>query len=231
MVQETYAGNYGSQVAIDVCHHCNGIWFDGRESLQLAAGSTIRLFKSIHDRQAKQRSELHDAMSCPRCAGTLQKTHDQVRTTKFSYYRCAQHGRFITFFEWLREKSLVRPPNAKELSDLKARVTVVNCSNCGAPVSIDTETACNHCAAPVSVLASENIEKTLKDLQAQEVDRNTFKPEKLAEAMFIKQKIESQYRAQEMADSFRSVGRYGGAGFAGDLVGLGVGLLLGALFD
>jgi Zn-finger nucleic acid-binding protein len=122
LVTETYAGNYGSKVEIDVCHHCNGIWFDGRESLQLSPGSTIQLFKSMHDRQAKVRSELHHAMPCPRCQTSLQKTQDQVRATKFTYFRCPTHGRFITFFEWLREKSLVRAPNPRELEALKARV-------------------------------------------------------------------------------------------------------------
>jgi Zn-finger nucleic acid-binding protein len=37
MVEEQYAGNYGVQLTIDVCHFCNGIWFDGRESLQLSS--------------------------------------------------------------------------------------------------------------------------------------------------------------------------------------------------
>lgn len=227
MVVEKYAGNYGTTLEIDVCHHCNGIWFDGRESLQLAPGSTLQLFKSMHDRQAHARSELHDKMSCPRCQVALQATHDQVRATKFSYFRCPTHGRFITFFQWLREKSLVREPTAKELQELKARVTFVNCSNCGAPVSLEKEKACNHCAAPVSILATENIEKTLKSLHTKEIDRNTFKPEKLAEAMMVKQQIESQYRQQEMVDAFRGIGRRGtGYGFGGDLVGLGLGILL-----
>lgn len=231
MVEESFAGNYGSTVVIDVCHHCNGIWFDGRESLQLTPGSTLKLFKSIHDRQAKERSELRDQLQCVRCAGALVITNDQVKNSKFTYFRCAQHGRFITFFNWLREKSLARTPSAKELQELKDRVKFVNCSNCGAPVSLEKESACSHCRAPVSILAAENIEKALRELHTKEIDRNTFKPEKIAEAMMVKQQIESQYRAQEIADAFRGRGRYGRSSFGGDLIGVGVGLLLEAVFS
>jgi hypothetical protein len=167
MATEAYAGNYGSTVEIDVCHHCNGIWFDGRESLQLSPGSTLKLFQSMHDRQAQARAALLEQMACPRCAGALKVSNDRVRNTAFTYFHCAQHGRYITFFQWLREKGLVRAPNPKELQDLKARVKVVNCSNCGAPVSLDKETNCSHCAAPVSILAPEAVEKALVPLKQQ----------------------------------------------------------------
>jgi Zn-finger nucleic acid-binding protein len=226
MRQETFAGNYGSTLQIDVCHHCNGIWFDGRESLQLAPGSTLQLFKSMHERHASARAPLLEAKACPRCKEALSETTDLVRNTRFSYFRCATHGRFITFFQWLREKSLVRAPNPKELDELKARVKVVNCSNCGAPISLEKEKACNHCAAPVSILATENIEKALQNLSTKELDRNTFKPERLAEAMMIKQRMEDQYRQEHMVDSLTGISRGGSRySFGADLVLGGIGLL------
>jgi hypothetical protein len=181
----------------------------------------------MHERQSQARAELNQDKRCPRCNDALVEAHDQVRMTKFSYFRCAEHGRFISFFQWLKEKSLVRAPNPKELEALKAQVKFVNCSNCGAPVSLAKETACSHCNSPLSVLAPENLEKMVSQLAAKEIDRTTFKPEKVAEAMMVKHQLEAQYRNQEIADAF-TYGR--GRSFKGDLVGLGIGLLLDLVF-
>ena len=228
MEVERYPGNYGASLEIDVCHHCNGIWFDGRESLQLSPGSTLQLFKSMHQRQQQARPTLLDAKACPRCQDALAETTDQVRTTRFSYFRCQSHGRYITFFQWLREKSLVRAPSPRELEALKAQVKMIHCSNCGAPIALDKETACGHCAAPISVLAAENLEKAVQSLQTKAVDQATFKPEKLAEAMMLKQQLEEQYRKEGMVDSL--LYRSGHRGYGGDLVSLGLGILIDALF-
>lgn len=231
MAAERYDGNYGTAVHIDVCHACNGIWFDGRESMSLAPGSTLKLFKSMHDRQAHARAALEDQKACPRCQGALQESQDLVRSTRFTYFRCESHGRFITLFQWMREKSLVRAPTAKELAELRAQVKVVNCSNCGAPVTLEQTVTCGHCQAPISILATDTIEATLRSLHKKELDRNTFKPEKLAEAMMVKHQVEAQYRKEAIADSLRYGRRRSGFGFSADLVGVGLGLLFDALID
>ena len=41
------AGQYGRVLAIDVCHACNGVWFDGHEDLHVAPGGVIALFEAM----------------------------------------------------------------------------------------------------------------------------------------------------------------------------------------
>ena len=40
-------GHLGAQVTMDVCASCQAFWFDQFESLQLSAGSTLKLMKFI----------------------------------------------------------------------------------------------------------------------------------------------------------------------------------------
>lgn len=221
MKLEKYEGHYGRPLEIDVCHACNGLWFDGRESLLLSPGATLKLFQSMHARHQQARAAQQAGGRCPRCAGPLKELTDQVKTARFTYLQCLPHGRFITFFQWLREKGLVRAPSPVELAELKARVKMVNCSNCGAPISLGETTICKHCAAPVSILSSETIDVALKEIHAKEIDRTTLKPEKLLEAMMVKQKVE-----RELGDDPWGYRRQG---WGGDLVSVGVRVVLDAL--
>lgn len=164
------------EVELDVCHHCDGIWFDGRESLQLTPGATFSLFHSIHERRAAAPQPLLLTKRCPRCEETLVETFDRVRGTPFTYFRCDPHGRFITFFQFLREKSLVRAPTPRELAELQARVKTVSCSNCGAPVELAATAVCSHCNAPISLLAPESLEATLKALHDRGAERTSADP-------------------------------------------------------
>lgn len=165
MTAEPYEGNYGRALEIDVCHHCNGLWFDGRESLLLSARATLELFKSMAQRQAAARATQVPRRDCPHCQGELRETHDLQRLTRYTYYECAEHGRYTTFFHFLREKNLLRSPTPKQLAQLKARVKTVQCSNCGAPISLDRSEACVHCQAPVSVLSLEPLEAAVQKLK------------------------------------------------------------------
>lgn len=221
VVVERYEGNYGRHLEVDVCHACNGLWFDGRESLLLTPGSTLKLFESMHSRHQQARAPQAPDGRCPRCAGPLKETSDLVKTARFTYRCCPPHGRFITFFQWLREKGLVREPSGTELAELRARVKMVNCSSCGAPIALGERSACEHCWAPVSILSSETIDLTLKQIHARELDRGTLKPEKLLEAMMVKGRVE-QALAHEL-------GPPRGIGWRGDLVDVGLGLVLDAL--
>ncbi len=190
MAAERYEGTYGRSLEIDVCHACNGLWFDGRESVLLTPGSTIRLFQSMYERAAAARATLVAAPGCPRCPERLVERSDQVKATRFSFLQCAQHGRFITFFQWLREKNLVRSLSPVELLELKSRVKFVDCGNCGAPVSLETTSMCPHCQAPLSILAPDSIAETLKEMQEKELARTSVKPELLFEAMTVSARLD-----------------------------------------
>jgi uncharacterized protein YbaR (Trm112 family) len=171
-------GNYGRQVVIDLCYPCRSIWFDGLELLQLAPGSTLRLLALVHEHRGEERPLPAGPGRCPRCRQPLAPTADAQRGTRFHYARCpADHGRFITFFEFLRAKNFVRPLSAGELAQLRQRLQVVACSSCGAPVDIDRGAACPYCRAPLSMLDAGQLERTVGELWAAEARRQTVDPQ------------------------------------------------------
>jgi Zn-finger nucleic acid-binding protein len=176
MKAESLDGLYGASLEIDVCSHCNGLWFDGRESLQLSPGAMLRLFAALYEQREAARQPLVPEKHCPRCDAELIETFDMQRGTRFTYFRCAQHGRYTTFFQFLREKNLVRAPTPKQLTELKDRVKQVDCSNCGAPIVLSEAVACTHCQAPISILSEESINQTLQQLQQKELKRTTVDP-------------------------------------------------------
>ncbi len=227
MQAEKLSALYGGDVEIDACHHCNGLWFDGRESLQLAPGSTLKLFASMYERKAAAQQPLVSDKRCPRCRGSLIETFDMQRGTRFSYFRCDAHGRYTTFFHFLREKNLVRAPTLKQLAELKARVKQVDCSNCGAPIVLDQTVTCTHCAAPVSILSEDSINQTLKELQQQEAKRTTVDPTVAARLVMDQLKVARHEQDANAPLSYRWSLR--GDSVGGDLVALGARALIGVI--
>jgi hypothetical protein len=149
MSEHTLGGHQGTAVVIDVCLPCQAFWFDGRESLQLTPASTLKLFRVIGDEAATTRHALPARTTCPRCSAALEPVEDMQRTTKFRYRLCPkQHGRFITFFDFLREKDFIKPLSGEQLADLRAHLETVNCSNCGAPMDLGKASVCAHCRSP-----------------------------------------------------------------------------------
>jgi hypothetical protein len=176
MTQQPLPGHYGRTVVLDLCHACGALWFDVDESLALTPGATLRLFAEIAKRQGDRRPR-SESPTCPRCRQRLVRTSDVQRTTRFSYWRCpADHGRFITFAEFLREKNFVRPLSAQELTELRASVKMIHCSSCGAPVDLERTSACSYCRAPVSVLDARQVETMVARLERAEDERKTVDP-------------------------------------------------------
>jgi Zn-finger nucleic acid-binding protein len=163
--------HYGGQVALDLCKPCHGLWFDTGEHLQLAPMATLRLFEIIHE-SAADRRPVATRRECPRCRTRLLETHDQQRNTRFRYWRCPRgHGRFIAFFEFLREKDFVRPLDARQLAELRAAVQSVNCSNCGAPIDLATQSSCEYCHTPLAMLDFAQVGRMVKELTESETAR------------------------------------------------------------
>ena len=162
-------GHAGTRIDIDVCHGCHAFWFDARESLQLSPASTLRLFTLIGETSGS-RTTLAPVLRCPRCQSRLLSTNDFQRNTSFRYWRCDRgdgnsHGRFITFFDFLREKNFVRPMTGQQIDDLRKNIQFVNCSNCGGPVDLTKGSACGHCGTPLSMLDSKQAEATVEQLK------------------------------------------------------------------
>jgi hypothetical protein len=153
MTALTLDGHLGTKVDLDLCAACQVIWFDRLESLRLSPGATLSLFRTIGERKQLAPPPLVDPLKCPHCDLRLLLTNDRQRNTPFRYRRCArEHGRLITFFDFLREKDFVRPLSAQQLAALRANVQTINCSNCGAPIDLTRASACAHCSTPLSML-------------------------------------------------------------------------------
>src|SRR5688572_8896849 len=109
MTTMTLDGHQGKSVAIDRCTPCQAFWFDQYESLQLSPAATLGLLQLIGEDKPVGPVSLGKEMRCPRCEVRLQPTQDMQRNTRFNYFRCVhRHGRFIRYFEFLREKDFIR---------------------------------------------------------------------------------------------------------------------------
>ena len=171
MSQRTFESNYATPVTVDLCLPCSAFWFDGMESLALAPGAVLDLFVLIHDNK-RSSAPLGSALACPRCRATLALTANMQRATRFSYWRCpAEHGHFITFLEFLREKNFVRPLSPLEIEELKRNVRSVTCSSCGAPVDLAKGSTCSYCRAPLSMLDAKQVETVVAGLKRDEAKR------------------------------------------------------------
>ena len=151
-------------VEINACAPCNLLWFDKAESVRLAPNAVLGLFEHI-GRSGSARNPLSAHLNCPRCAVFLEPTQDLQRTTRFNYWRCRNdHGRLITFHQFLREKDFIRAPSPAELARLRSTVRQISCSQCGAPIDLTTDSACRHCGAPVALIDPDGVARALGEL-------------------------------------------------------------------
>ena len=167
MSQEVVAGHLGTSITIDLCLPCQMFWFDTHESLNLAPGAVLKLFQIIGEQALTPRPPITNEPLCPRCNIHLLLTHDQQRNTRFQYLRCPRdHGRLITFVDFLREKDFIRPLSAQQIDELRQSVQTVNCSNCGAPIDLAKHSACPHCGSPLSMLDLKQAGALVAELRA-----------------------------------------------------------------
>lgn len=215
------ASRLAGAVDVDLCFSCQGIWFDGLESTQISPGGIIELFKLIHGHRDHQRNQLGADLRCPRCEGRLVGSLDIVKSGRFNYHRCInRHGRFVTFGQFMIEKGFVRQLNGAEITALKARVGVIHCASCGAPVDIRKDSACPYCNSPIAILDSQAVENALASYHQAEVKRTTLDPEALADAILaVERERGSQRHGAEAALELP----------IGDLIVSGIGLVSGLL--
>lgn len=172
MSTQDFERNYGAVVSLDLCHPCGALWFDRYEDLALAPGAVLRLFVVVNDNQPARRNPLGSTLACPRCRARLVLTTDMQRSTRFQYWRCpAEHGQFITVFQFLKEKNFVRPLTPAEVDTLRQNVKTVTCSSCGAPVDLDADAVCAHCHAPLSMLDARQVDTVVEELKREEARR------------------------------------------------------------
>jgi len=166
MQEEALAAHLGQPVTIDVCQPCQSFWFDAYESAGLSPASTLALFRLIGERVARPRQAEGDLAKCPRCHSRLRRTHDMQHSTRFEYLRCPHgHGRFTSFFDFLREKDFIRPLTPQQVDELRQNVQSVHCSGCGASVDLTRGSDCGHCGAALSMLDLGQPGKLIQQLQ------------------------------------------------------------------
>jgi len=172
MRRQRFARRPEGEVVLDICFDCQAIWFDQFESSQLTPGATIELFRRVHERGAPVAKPIRENAACPLCRGRLKLTHDMQGNNRFVYHACPlRHGRFTTFFQFLREKHFVRSLTNVEIQRLKATVKQVRCSSCGAPVNVERDAVCGHCRAPLAILDADAVQRTLDELSEKERNR------------------------------------------------------------
>jgi hypothetical protein len=176
MSSQTLTGHLGTPIVIDVCLACQAFWFDQRESLQLSPRSTLTLFRLIGDQAATRPASPADPANpavCPRCGLRLRPTQDRQRNTTFGYQRClAGHGRFTTFYDFLREKDFIRPLSPAQIEEQRRHVETVNSANCGAPIDLTERSTCAHCGSALTMLDLKQAEHLVEQLrQADRTDQ------------------------------------------------------------
>ena len=202
------------RVSLDFCFQCQVIWFDIMESQQLTARGVLDVFTALNEHRVPARSALPGIINCPRCHTGLELTHDLQHTTRFTYFRCPfGHGRLTPFFQFLLEKNFVRPITGAELAALKAKVQQVQCSNCGAPLDLEHDTACKYCGSPISILDPDAVTNAVRALGATDQRARSIDIDRLAEALAMHPPEGSSDRSP----------------IVGDLVGAGIALVASML--
>jgi uncharacterized protein YbaR (Trm112 family) len=193
MTRHRFPRKLMGEVELDLCFHCQGIWFDEFESLQIAPGGVVELFGLIYDHRDDDRTPVADVLCCPRCRERLLHGLDRVKSGSFNYHYCLQrHGRFTSFAQFMIEKGFVRQLSGAEIAALKARIGVVRCTGCGAPVDIRREAACGHCRAPLAILDPQAVERALAGYRQAEIRSKTLDPQGLADAILMTERDRSR---------------------------------------
>lgn len=162
MQRQSMASKSGTPIGIDVCFGCQAIWFDKGESWQLAPDGVVELFQLVQKAGRATTPQFAERIGCPHCRSTMQKSRDLVKTSEFTFLNCTNdHGRLITFHQFLVEKQFVRELSAAERTTLSAQVSQIRCSGCGAGVNLKTESACGYCRAPIAVFDRQAAQKAI----------------------------------------------------------------------
>ncbi|RQO59899.1 hypothetical protein DBR47_11075 [Paucibacter sp. KBW04] len=220
-------GQYRGEVEIDFCFACQGLWFDHMENLKLAPEAIATMFKEIHRHRDAQHQPLAQRLGCPHCQTRLLQGFDIVRTGRYITHRCeSRHGRFSSFSSFMIEKGFVRQLTKPEIADIAAKVGVINCSNCGAPVDLRKEDACAHCRSALSLLDPQAVEKALQNYAQVPTRQSWGQPTDVADALVALAKERSRAQREDGRPPAPAVGF-----LTVDLFRVGLGLVAGLLDD
>jgi len=156
----------GIVIAGEVCAPCQAFWFDQSKDFQLSSRSTLILMKYIGEHTSSSKAVFQQNLMCPRCGTALKLTHDIARSVRFTYWDCVnQHGHFIGFLDFLKEKNFIHPLSPREVQQLRESVHTVNCSRCGASIDLQNNSACPFCKSPITMLDLNEQRQMLEQLK------------------------------------------------------------------
>ena len=162
MQRLTLTGHYGQRVDLDLCRHCDLVWFDGVETAQLSGGPALL---ELIGEMARSHDLPHELLRadarCPRCAGPLTLAYNQSRWGRSSQLQCVRrHGAYQSFAQFLEEKGLLRPMSRLDRAKLMRDRGRIECVNCGGSIGTDDE-RCPYCRSIASLLDVARLARAL----------------------------------------------------------------------
>lgn len=159
------AGHYGTTVEIDLCAHCDWVWFDALESARLNGPALLALIGVMAESHALPHQPLRRDPRCPRCDGHLGIVHNQSRWGRSSQLQCERrHGAYQSFAQFLGEKGLLRPMSRLDRARLLQSRGRVECVNCGGDIGAADE-QCRFCRSVPSLLDVARLARALDPLE------------------------------------------------------------------
>jgi len=145
-------GHYGRTVDVDLCRHCDLVWFDDIESAQLSGAALLSLIGAMAESHTLPHELLRDGARCPRCDGALELVHNLSRWGRSSQLQCRRrHGAYQSFAQFLEEKGLLRPMSTIDRAKLLRDRGRIDCVNCGGAIGKD-DALCPWCRSIPSLL-------------------------------------------------------------------------------
>jgi hypothetical protein len=165
MQRLAFSGHYGQQVNLDLCRHCDLVWFDDVETAQLSGGpALLELIGAMASSHQLPHELLRADARCPRCDGHVAIVHNQSRWGRSSQLQCLRrHGAYQSFAQFLEEKGLLRPMSRIDRAKLLRDRGRIDCVNCGGEIGKDDE-RCRYCHSIASLLDVARLARALDPL-------------------------------------------------------------------
>jgi protein-arginine kinase activator protein McsA len=155
----TLAGHYGRWVEVEVCEPCHLLWFDGFESVNIAALGVLTLVREVVRSHERTHTQTSATLACPSCTGGLRLVRDKTRFGETLQHRCTLgHGSAQTFAQYLAEKGVLRTLSRAEVVSLMSSAKASEgalpskalfCVNCGAMhrPTRSVQSSCHYCGS------------------------------------------------------------------------------------
>ncbi len=154
-------GHYGRAVELDLCEHCDLVWFDGQETARLAGPGLVDLIAEMAHAHECAHVTLRDDIRCVRCNGGIVLAWNQSRFGRSSQLQCRErHGAYQSFAQFLQEKGLVREMSKIDRARLLEKEGRLHCVNCGGDIAA-ADATCTWCRSVPSLFDVARLARAL----------------------------------------------------------------------